>query len=154
MKENQTGQTLLHGQVENGLYPIAGNKSLQNKLQCLTTTIGVTTSMNHWHSRLGHLSKFVLESLARTKSLSLPNSINKLGFCSSCQLGKIKQLHFHESTHQSAVPLSLVHSDVWTSPIPSVSGCRYYVLFVDDFSRFSWMYPLYHKSCICYIYFH
>ncbi|RVW66115.1 hypothetical protein CK203_007505 [Vitis vinifera] len=49
------GQTLLHGQVENGLYPIAGNKSLQNKLQCLTTTIDVTTSMNHWHSRLGHL---------------------------------------------------------------------------------------------------
>ena len=137
---------LLHRQVENGLYPIGGSKSLQNKLLCLMATIGITTSMDHWHSRLGDSSKFVLESLSRIKSFSLSNSVNKLGFCSSCQLGKAKQLPFHELTRQSAVPLSLVHSDVWASPLMSVCGCRYYVLFVDDFSRFSWMYSLYHKS--------
>nr|CAN67565.1 hypothetical protein VITISV_020484 [Vitis vinifera] len=135
VKENQTGKMLLHRQVENGLYPIGGSKSLQNKLLCLMATIGITTSMDHWHSRLGDSSKFVLESLARIKSFSLSNSVNKLGFCSSCQLGKAKQLPFHELTRQSAVPLSLVHSDVWASPLMSVCGCRYYVLFVDDFSR-------------------
>jgi transposase InsO family protein len=35
---------------------------------------------------------------------------------------------------------------VWTSPIPSLSGCKYYVLFVDDYSRFAWLYPLLNKS--------
>jgi len=35
---------------------------------------------------------------------------------------------------------------VWTSPIPSTSGCRYYVLFVDDYSRFTWLYPILYKS--------
>ncbi|RVW68591.1 hypothetical protein CK203_063981 [Vitis vinifera] len=69
VKENQTGKMLLHRQVENGLYPIGGSKSLQNKLLCLMATIGITTSMDHWHSRLGDSSKFVLESLARIKNL-------------------------------------------------------------------------------------
>jgi transposase InsO family protein len=35
---------------------------------------------------------------------------------------------------------------VWTSPISSLSGCKYYVLFVDDYSRFTWLYPLLNKS--------
>ena len=44
-------------------------------------------------------------------------------------------------------PLQLVRTDVWgPAPIPSISGFRYYVLFVDDFSRYSWLYPLYNKS--------
>ena len=28
----------------------------------------------------------------------------------------------------------------------SVNGCRYYVIFINDFSRFTWFYPLYNKS--------
>jgi hypothetical protein len=35
---------------------------------------------------------------------------------------------------------------VWTSPVKSISGCKFYVLFVDDFSRFTWLFPLKHKS--------
>jgi hypothetical protein len=35
---------------------------------------------------------------------------------------------------------------VWTSPISSLSGYKYYVLFVDDFSWFTWLYPLLNKS--------
>jgi hypothetical protein len=27
-----------------------------------------------------------------------------------------------------------------------MSGCRFYVIFVDDFSRFTWLYPLSNKS--------
>lgn len=33
-----------------------------------------------------------------------------------------------------------------TSPVPSVSGCRYYIIFVDDFARYTWFYPLHLKS--------
>jgi hypothetical protein len=36
--------------------------------------------------------------------------------------------------------------DVWTLPIPSTSGCRYYELFVDDYSRFTWLYPILSKA--------
>ncbi len=44
-------------------------------------------------------------------------------------------------------PLELVHSDVWgPAPISSINGFRYYVIFVDDFTRFTWFFPLRHKS--------
>jgi len=44
------------------------------------------------------------------------------------------------------MPLQLIHTDVWSSPVMSLNGFRYYVIFIDDFSRFSWLYPLHHKS--------
>jgi transposase InsO family protein len=66
--------------------------------------------------------------------------------CKACQLGKSKQLPFVESTRCTLGPLELIHSNLWTSPIPSTSGCKYYVLFVDDYSRFTWLYPILNKS--------
>jgi len=35
---------------------------------------------------------------------------------------------------------------LWSSPVVSNDGYLYYVLFIDNFSRFSWIYPLHHKS--------
>jgi transposase InsO family protein len=66
--------------------------------------------------------------------------------CEPCQLGKSKQLPFSASTRISTCPLDLIHTDVWSCSIKYNSGCHYYVLFIDDFSRFSWLYPLHHKS--------
>ena len=90
-----------------------------------------------WHSRLGHPSTVVLDILCRFNKLSIITHSNKLDFFSACQLGKAKQLLFSVSHRQSMVPLTLIHSDVWVSPVKSIRGCKYYVLFVDDFSRYS-----------------
>lgn len=35
----------------------------------------------------------------------------------------------------------LVHSNLWTSPISSMSGLRYYVLFWVGFTYFLWAFP-------------
>lgn len=43
-------------------------------------------------------------------------------------------------------PFQLVHCDLWTSPIASFSGYKYYLLVMDDFTHFSWSFPLHHKS--------
>jgi transposase InsO family protein len=43
-------------------------------------------------------------------------------------------------------PFQLVHSDVWTSPIFSHSGYKYYIVFLDDFSHYVWTIPLRIKS--------
>ena len=66
--------------------------------------------------------------------------------CEACQLGKHLKLPFHESTRIVSAPIELIHSDVWTSPVPSITGIRYYVLFLDHHTHFVWVYPLRKKS--------
>jgi len=36
----------------------------------------------------------------------------------------------------------LIHSDVWQSPVISHREFKYYVLFIDDYSRFTWLYTM------------
>ena len=43
--------------------------------------------------------------------------------------------------------LDVVHSDVWgPAQTATFGGCRYYVLFIDDFSRHTWIYLMRHKN--------
>ena len=54
---------------------------------------------------------------------------------------------FKISLHKSTRPLELVHSDVWgPAPLTSHFGFQYYVIFVDDFSKYTWLFPLKNKS--------
>ena len=42
---------------------------------------------------------------------------------------------------RASAPIELVHSDVWgPSPVLSLTGFKYFVTFVDDFSRVTWIY--------------
>ena len=42
--------------------------------------------------------------------------------------------------------LDIVHSDVWgLAPLKSVPGFNYYVIFVDNRTRFTWLFLLKHK---------
>jgi hypothetical protein len=40
---------------------------------------------------------------------------------------------------------NLIHYDLWTSPIVSISGYKYYLIILDDHSRFVWTFPLHIK---------
>ena len=43
-------------------------------------------------------------------------------------------------------PFELVHFDVWVFVLESFDGYRYFVTFVDDFTRVTWLYLLKFKS--------
>lgn len=61
-------------------------------------------------------------------------------------MAKSHKLPFALSETTSFHPFDLVHKDVWgPSPIPSNKGYRYYLLIIDDFTRYSWLFPLYYK---------
>lgn len=64
------------------------------------------------------------------------------------------KLPFTTSTLQSSQPLDIIFSDVWTSPIISNDGFRYYVIFVDFFTRYTWLYPLKQKSYVFTVFFY
>jgi hypothetical protein len=146
VNDNLTGRVLLQGPSENGLYPIPLHQKSLNKWKGFAAYVGVKTTNLVWHQRLGHPSSFVVQHLLKNQNLPYIGSFDKSRVCEACQLGKSKQLPFGNSTRCTLGPLELIHSDVWTSPIPSLSGCRYYVIFVDDYSRFTWLYPLSSKS--------
>ena len=68
---------------------------------------------------------------------------------------KAKQFPFSDSSCVTLSPLDIIHSDVCVSPIVSSKGHRYYVLFIDDYSRFTWVYPIHNKSGVfsCFVHF-
>lgn len=114
--------------------------------------IGIRTTADLWHARLGHPSSQTTLHLLHSKNL--PCSTNKLTSCNNCYLAKAHKLSFSSSTSSSSsFPLQLVHSDIWgPCPVTSTNGFRYYVTFIDDFSRFTWLYFMRNKSDVVQIF--
>jgi len=85
----------------------------------------------------------------RTKSQLIP-LINcskiDMSLCHACQLGKHTRLPFDSVISSISAPFEIIHSDVWTSPVPSISGIKYYVIYLDHFTHFLWVFPLRKKS--------
>jgi hypothetical protein len=63
--------------------------------------------------------------------------------CKGCAMGKYAQIPFPPSEHRSKGVLDLIHSDICCPmSVESVSGFKYFVLFIDDYSRKTWIYFL------------
>jgi hypothetical protein len=72
-----------------------------------------------------------------TSSLDLACSRGHFeGLCHACQLGRHTRLPFTTSSRAEQA-FDLVHCDLWTSPVLSLSGYKYYLVILDDFSHFN-----------------
>ena len=118
---------------------------------CFSTfnkSIALTTSPSQahiLHARLGHPSLRILSQILSYCNLSF-NLNRNIEFCASCQFGKLKHLPFKLVVQKTTKPLQLIHNDIWgPSPMISTEGFRYYIHFTDDFSRYTWQYPLQNK---------
>lgn len=102
-----------------------------------------------WHQRLGHANPQVLQLLKTSKAISV-NKSSTTSVCEPCQMGKSSQLPFFDSVSSVMEPLDRIHCDLWgPSPVVSVQGFKYYAVFVDNYSRYSWIFPLKMKSDFC-----
>jgi hypothetical protein len=98
-----------------------------------------------WHRRLGHPGRDVMSKLSSSTSGSgCRGSFEHL--CHACQLGRHVRLPFPTSSSRTADTFDLIHCDVWTSPVISISGCKNYLLILADFSHYLWTFPLRQKS--------
>ena len=66
--------------------------------------------------------------------------------CHACQLGRHVRPPFHSSTSHVSSKFDLIHCDLWTSPVVSVSGYKYYLVILDDCTHYLWTFPLRLKS--------
>jgi len=102
-----------------------------------------------WHLRLSHINYSKLAVMMKKSMLKgLPQlEVRTDTMCAGCQYGKAHQLPYEESKFKAKKPLELVHSDVF-GPVKqaSISGMRYMVTFIDDFSRYVWVYFQKEKS--------
>ncbi|KAJ0478882.1 putative RNA-directed DNA polymerase [Helianthus annuus] len=96
-----------------------------------------------WHRRLGHPSFGYLKSLFPSLFLNKSTDMK----CETCILAKNHRVSFDQSNTRVKSVFSLIHSDVWgPAPNSDKNRFKYFVLFVDDFSRMTWVYFMKHKS--------
>ena len=67
--------------------------------------------------------------------------------CEHCVYGKKNQVRFPSSATRAEGILQLVHGDVFGPvSVPSLGKSMYYVSFIDEFSRNTWIYFVENKS--------
>lgn len=142
VKDRQTRRILLHGKCRNGLYPIPSLEHTPSK-HVLSV---VKTSTDRWYGRLGHPTFATVHRILRDNSLPFESNKALAHVCDACQQAKSRQLPFPKSVSVSKAPLELVFSDVWGPAPTSVGRHDYYVSFIDDYSKFTWIYLIKHKS--------
>jgi hypothetical protein len=76
-----------------------------------------------------------------------------MDICDFCCIAKAHKELFSLSTTKAHKPLEIVHCDVWgPSPTISHTGFRYYVLFTDQYSSYSWIFFYENRSVVASIF--
>jgi hypothetical protein len=147
LKDQDTRKLLLQGKCRNGLYPLptatwSPSSCPQNKI----ALSAAQPTMARWHYRLGHASSPIVHHVINQNKLLFSEKNLEKSVCDACQQAKSHQLPFPKSTSVSTTPLELVFLDVWGPVFCSVGNFNYYVAFIDNFSKFTWVYLLKNKS--------
>ena len=97
-----------------------------------------------WHLRLGHTSFQYLKHLF--PSLFSNKSVDSFQ-CEICRLVKHHHAHFPSRPYTPSKPFSLIHSDLLgPSKIPTMTGKKWFVTFMDDHTRVCGVYFLSEKK--------
>jgi hypothetical protein len=107
---------------------------------CLAASGGETAW--RWHARFGHLNFQALWRLAQANMVrGLPHIDHMDQLCDGCLAGKQRHAPFpEEATFSAQEALELVHGDLCGPISPATPGGRkYFLLLVDDMSRYMWI---------------
>jgi transposase InsO family protein len=103
-----------------------------------------------WHRRLVHIGEAKIKqalkhALAQGLKVDSDNPIPHI--CVPCVHGKQHCDPFPaKASHRSKTPFERIHSDLHEVPCLTSSSYRYWLTFIDDCSRYAWIYLLKHKS--------
>lgn len=94
-----------------------------------------------WHIRLGHLHHGALKIMQQITTGLPKGALEQQDVCKGCTLGKYTKSTFHDWDNKAHVVLERIHSDVF-GPFSTISIARhkYFVIFIDDFSRKCWIF--------------
>lgn len=101
-----------------------------------------------WHSRLGHVNFPVLKKMSeKNMATGVPKIEHPNQVCEGCVIAKQTRTSFpNQAVFRAQKPLQLVHADLCGPITPtSIGGSKYFLLLIDDFSRWMWVYTLSEK---------
>uniref|UniRef100_A0A2N9I4A8 Retrovirus-related Pol polyprotein from transposon TNT 1-94 n=1 Tax=Fagus sylvatica TaxID=28930 RepID=A0A2N9I4A8_FAGSY len=137
-----------------------GNGTLSDGLYCINLQNNATYDSMHvhtgtkrcvinedssklWHRRLGHIS---IERIKRLVNEGVLNTLDFTDFetCVDCIKGK-QTNKSKKGANRSSDILEIIHTDI-CSPDMDSHGQKYFISFIDDYSRYMYLYMLYNKN--------
>jgi transposase InsO family protein len=75
------------------------------------------------------------------------NKNDHSSLCTSCSQNKAHRQTFSTHGLTSTALIELIYTDVWgPSHDLGINGSKHYVIFVDHYTKYIWLYPMIHKS--------
>ncbi|KAM1741307.1 hypothetical protein ACFX12_011446 [Malus domestica] len=122
------------------------SRGAQSVVQEPSVFLGQLVKSNLWHQRFGHPTNEIMSIMLRQSNILVDLDASH-SICTHCIQGKMCRLPFSPSSDRYCFPFEKVHSDVWgPAPVKTVEGYRYYVTFVDQYTKYTWIFPMYNKS--------
>jgi len=138
------------GLLADGIYRFVPQKQQipvgNSMTRCVQANSALLPSIDLWHQRLAHLSHKTLRTLLPQSAYSGSMPTESVP-CEICVKSKHQRKFERKPAPRASSPFELLHSDLCGPIIPeSASGARYFILYIDDFSRTTWVYFLQSKT--------
>lgn len=146
-----SGRMIGNAELSGGLYLLRAN-DLRNKghnISCVVSSHNKDSAIMLWHYRLGHPNFVYLKKLFPSLFNKDPLSLQ----CEVCQFSKHVRNSYPYQSYKPTHPFYLIHSDVWgPSRVNNISGSKWFVTFIDDHSRMTWVFLMKHKTDVTHIF--
>ena len=104
----------------------------------------IVSYVNVWHGRLCHINNKYMKNMSGLGLI--PKLENELEKCKICSMTKIIRKP-HKLVERNTELLELIHSYICEfEGHLTRGGNRYFITFIDDFSKYSYVYLLKNKS--------
>ncbi|KAL6327870.1 hypothetical protein AAG906_026549 [Vitis piasezkii] len=124
---------------------LCDSSSVISVIGCKRARMNLSSSML-WHKRLGHISRQRLERLVKDGVLSNLD-FSDFETCVVCLKGKMTAKTRKEKIDRCGSTLDLIHTDICGPLSPTaLGGHKYFITFIDDFSRFGYVELIHEKS--------
>ena len=137
-------RTIGNSKEWDGLYYLEGsNRRKREANKALVSSHSNNEDVLLWHQRLGHPSFDYMKHL-------FPSLFNKNSVpfsCETCQLAKQKRSTYPQLSYKPTTPFTIIHSDIWgPAKTKTQANARWFVTFIDDHTRTTWVYLMKEKS--------
>jgi hypothetical protein len=129
------GKIVVEACLQHGLYTVSMAGSVHiSELRSSNQAVRYPNSIDVWHQRFGHLNYVDLKRILDTEKTRIPWNMPAL--CQTCIQTKQQQRVAHTKSSRTLTPFELIHSDLCGPIKYSTGGAQYYIVYIDDCTRY------------------